>query len=80
MAAVIGVGVFVALGRVLMLLLDRCSAHVLVVLCKPLVVAGFVMDAARPAAEAYVAVAGDKASFHALMVFKGVVEAMAVNI
>jgi hypothetical protein len=79
-AAILGIGALIAPGRTLVLVLDRCSAYMLVVICKPLVGAGFVMDAFRPAAEADVAAPVNVSFVHTPAIVKGVMEAMAVYI
>jgi hypothetical protein len=61
------------------MLLERCSALVLVVLGKPFLGARFVTDAAGSAAEGHVAVAGDEASIDTLAILEGVVDVAAVH-
>jgi hypothetical protein len=61
------------------MLLEGCSALVLVVLGQPLFRARVVMDAAGTAAEGHVTVAGDEASIDTLVVLEGGVDVAAVH-
>jgi hypothetical protein len=78
-AIVIGIGGFVVFGESLVMLLEGCSALVLVVLGQLLFGAGVVMDAAGSTAEGHVTVAGDEASIDTLVVLEGGVDVAAVH-
>jgi hypothetical protein len=79
-AIVIGIRGLVVPGEVLMMLLEGCSALVLIVLGKPLFGAGFVADAAGSAAEGHVAVPFHPASLHAPPVLEGVMNVTPVHV
>jgi hypothetical protein len=61
------------------MLLERCSALVLIVLGKQFLGARLVADAAGSAAEGHVVVAGDEASIDTLAILEGVVDVAAVH-
>jgi hypothetical protein len=62
------------------MLLEGCSALVLVVLGKPFFAAWLVMDAAGSAAEGHVAVPLNPASFHTPAILEGVVDVTAIHV
>jgi hypothetical protein len=78
-AIVIGIGGFVVLGESLVMLLEGCSALVLIVLGKSLFGARIMADAARASAEGDVAAAGDEASIDTLVVLERGVDVAAVH-
>jgi hypothetical protein len=75
----IGERISIRTGHLLVRVLEGRSVHVPIMLGEALFEAGFVADAAGAAAEGYMVIPLDKASFHAIAVLEGLVYVAAVH-